>query len=154
MWSGVHQRSIYTMSPKFKATMTLVEMVIKASSRSPRCPAQARVMTHMPYRATRPIMARPTILHNFLDSFHVLLHKPNSSLALPFSNRGTLPSSLISFFNLSKKERTSELGIQVWILMLMDQRMTTLSLALAFNAIQMYGVCINILGLSLSKFKI
>lgn len=63
---------ILTIRPKLKPTMTPVEMVMAASSRSPRWPANAWVTTFMVKVATRLKMEGPTMYQSFFDSIQNL----------------------------------------------------------------------------------
>lgn len=64
---------LLTNKPKVTAMMTVVTMEMAARFRSPRCPANACVMTVMENIARRLKMEGPAICHNFFDSFHVLV---------------------------------------------------------------------------------
>lgn len=61
-----------TIKPKLKPTMTPVEMVMAASSTSPRWPANAWVTTFMEKLATRFKIEGPTMYQSFFDSIQNL----------------------------------------------------------------------------------
>lgn len=81
------KNSILTSKPKLKPTTTVVEIETAASSKSPKWPTKAWVMTLVPYIVRRVKIAGPAISHNLLDSLKYLLQK---------SLESEMPSSLFS----------------------------------------------------------